>query len=288
MKYLTALREDARSRVEVIEGANIVVGIPCYNNQSTIGHVVEKVSMGLHKYYPGKKSLIIVSDGGSVDDSREEARRVEVLPWQEILVTIYRGIPGKGSALRAVLEVARFLGAEACVVVDSDLRSISPQWIRNLLCPILNDDYQFVAPYYKRFKLDGTITNNIVYNMTRALYGRRVRQPIGGDFAFGREVVEYLYNMDVWDTDVGRFGIDIWMTTTALVQNYNVCQARLGAKIHDVKDPSENLGPMFRQVVSTLFQLMEDYSEEWAVVSGSEAVPIVGEEIHTEPEPFSH
>jgi len=286
MKYLTALREDARSRVEVIEGANIVVGIPCYNNQSTIGHVVEKVSMGLHKYYPGKKSLIIVSDGGSVDDSREEARRVEVLPWQEILVTIYRGIPGKGSALRAVLEVARFLGAEACVVVDSDLRSISPQWIRNLLCPILNDDYQFVAPYYKRFKLDGTITNNIVYNMTRALYGRRVRQPIGGDFAFGREVVEYLYNMDVWDTDVGRFGIDIWMTTTALVQNYNVCQARLGAKIHDVKDPSENLGPMFRQVVSTLFQLMEDYSEEWAVVSGSEAVPIVGEEIHTEPEPF--
>ena len=286
MKYLTALREDARSRVELIEKADIVVGIPCYNNQSTIGHVVEQVSLGLQKYYPDMKSLIIVSDGGSVDDSREEARRVEVLPWQEILVTIYRGIPGKGSALRAVLEVARFLGAVACVVVDSDLRSIKPQWIRNLLCPILNDDYQFVAPYYKRFKLDGTITNNIVYNMTRALYGKRVRQPIGGDFAFGREVVDHLYNQDVWDTDVGRFGIDIWMTTTVLVQDFKICQARLGAKIHDVKDPSESLGPMFRQVVSTMFQLMEDYSEEWAKVRGSEAIPIVGEEIHTEPEPF--
>ncbi|MFV1957052.1 MAG: glycosyl transferase family 2, partial [bacterium] len=98
MKYLTALRDDVRGRVELIEKADLIVGIPCYNNQSTISNVVQQVSRGLHKYYPNKKSVIIVSDGGSVDDSREEARRVEVLPWQEILVSIYRGVPGKGSA----------------------------------------------------------------------------------------------------------------------------------------------------------------------------------------------
>lgn len=286
MKYLTALRDDIRGRVELIEKADLVVGIPCYNNQSTISNVVQQVSRGLHKYYPNKKSVILVSDGGSVDDSREEARSIEVLPWQEILVSIYRGVPGKGSALRAVLEVSRFLGAEACVVVDSDLRSISPQWIRNLLCPILDDKYQFVAPYYKRFKLDGTITNNIVYNMTRALYGKRVRQPIGGDFAFSGDVVNSIYNQDVWDTDVGRFGIDIWLTTNALVHGFRICQARLGAKIHDVKDPSESLGPMFRQVVSTLFQLMENNAEYWTGIRNSEDVPIVGLEIETEPEPF--
>ena len=277
MKYLTALRDEVRGRIELIETADIVVGIPCYNNQTTIGNVVKQVSLGLHKYYPDKRSVIVVSDGGSVDDSREEARAVQVSPFQEIIVTIYRGVPGKGSALRAVLELARFLKAEACVVVDSDLRSISPQWIRNLLCPILNDEYQFVAPYYKRFKLDGTITNNIVYNMTRALYGRKVRQPIGGDFAFSREVVSEIYDQDVWDTDVGRFGIDIWLTTMALVKGFNICQARLGAKIHDAKDPSESLGPMFRQVVATMFSLMEENRSYWWDVQGSEEIPLVGD-----------
>jgi len=286
MKYQTALRTYLRTRIELIEKADIIVGIPCYNNQNTIGHVLTQVSKGLHEYYPDKRSVIMISDGGSVDDTREEAMGIEVYPFQEKLVTIYRGVPGKGSALRAVLEVSRFLQTEACVVVDSDLRSINPQWISNLLSPILDDKYQFVAPYYKRFKLDGTITNNIIYNMTRALYGKRVRQPIGGDFAFSSDVVSEIYDQDVWDTDVGRFGIDIWLTTNALVRGFNICQARLGAKIHDVKDPSESLGPMFRQVVATLFSLMEENFSHWHELDGSTAVPIMGSEIETEPEPF--
>ena len=286
MKYLTALREHVRNRVELIEKADLVVGIPCYNNQNTIGHVIRQVSLGLHRFYPDRRCVIIVSDGGSVDDSREEAGAVEVSPFQELLVTIYRGVPGKGSALRAVLEAARFLQAEACVVVDSDLRSINHQWIGNLLQPILRDGYQFVAPYYRRFKLDGTITNNIIYKMTRTLYGKRVRQPIGGDFAFSSDVVNYLYNRDVWDTDVGRFGIDIWLTTMALVKGFRICQARLGAKIHDVKDPGQSLGPMFRQVVATMFSLMEENLAYWWEIRGSEPIPVSGEEIDIEPEEF--
>ena len=286
MKYQTALRDEVRSRIELIEGADLVVGIPCYNNQTTIRHVVKQVSLGLHTFFPDKRSVIVLSDGGSVDDSREEAKAVEVYPFQEMIVTIYRGVPGKGSALRAVLELAKFLKAEACVVVDSDLRSINANWIRNLLTPILNDGYQFIAPYYKRFKLDGTITNNIVYNMTRALYGKRIRQPIGGDFAFSEDVVDTIYDKDVWDTDVGRFGIDIWLTTMALVDGFKVCQTRLGAKIHDAKDPGASLGPMFRQVVATLFSLTEQNKEHWWDIKGSEDVPIVGEEIETEPKPF--
>lgn len=286
MKYLTALREPVRNHLELIEKADLVVGIPCFNNQNTIAHVINQTSLGLHQYFPDKRSVIMVSDGGSVDDSREEAMAAKVAPFQELIVSIYRGVPGKGSALRAVLEVAKILRAQACVVADSDLRSITPQWIRNLLNPILEEKYQFVAPYYKRFKLDGTITNNIVYKMTRALYGKRVRQPIGGDFAFSDDLVNDLYSQDVWDTDVGRFGIDIWLTTNALVRGYRICQTRLGAKIHDPKEPSESLGPMFRQVVATLFSLMEDHHSFWKDVSGSEPVPILGEEINIEPKEF--
>jgi len=62
-------------------------------------------------------------------------------------------------------------------VVDSDLRSITPEWFELLLGPILLDRCDFVAPLYLRHKYDGTITNSIVYPLTRSLYGKEVRQP---------------------------------------------------------------------------------------------------------------
>jgi hypothetical protein len=157
--------------------------------------------------------------------------------------------------------------------------------VKYLLDPILEKGYQFVSPVYVRHKYDGTITNNIVYNLTRALYGKRIRQPIGGDFAISRDAADFYAEQDVWTTDVARFGIDIWMTTTAVTQGFRICQSNLGAKIHDVKDPGEHLGPMFRQVLSALFSLMEPNESHWKGIKGSEAVETFGFEGSLQPEP---
>ncbi|MDQ7055195.1 MAG: hypothetical protein Q9M89_01275 [Persephonella sp.] len=76
------------------------------------------------------------------------------------------------------------------------------------------------------------------------------------------------------------------MTTTAIVDGYNICQARLGAKIHQEKDPGKDLSHMYREVVGTIFKLMEEYEDYWKQVKGSKDVPVVGETIGEEPEPF--
>lgn len=183
-----------------------------------------------------------------------------------------------------IFEVANILDASACMVVDADLRSIKNSWVRMLLQPILEKDFDFVAPIYTRYKYDGTITNNIVYNLCQAVFGKKIRQPIGGDFAFSKSLVHYYIDQDVWKTDVARFGIDIWLTVEAIVNGFRLCQAHLGRKIHDAKDPSEHLGPMFRQVVSTLFALMEQTEKQWKNVSGAELVPVFGEMSQEEPE----
>jgi glycosyltransferase involved in cell wall biosynthesis len=287
MAYFTALRGYTAKRIEEIRSADLVVGIPCYNNEKTIAHVIQMVTHGLDKYYRDLRSVILIADGGSTDDTREAARDFQIKPWQEKIVSIYRGPAGKGTALRSVFEAARALQSRACVVVDADLRSITSDWISYLLDPVLSRGYQFVAPVYLRHKYDGTITNNIVYNLTRALYGKRIRQPIGGDFAFSREVAKFYAEQDVWETDVARYGIDIWMTTTAITQNFKVCQSNLGVKIHDAKDPAQHLGPMFRQVVYVLFSLMERFENYWKAVKGSEPVEIFGPRNSIEPEPVS-
>jgi hypothetical protein len=230
--------------------------------------------------------VIIISDGGSTDDTRDVAKEFQLKPWQEKIVTIYRGPGGKGTALRMIFESARMLGARACMVVDSDLRSITNRWVKALLDPVIETGYDFVAPIYTRYKYDGTITNNIVYTLCQAVFGKKVRQPIGGDFAFSRDLITFYVQQDVWETDVSRFGIDIWLTVTAIINQFKVCQAHLGRKIHDAKDPSTHLGPMFRQVVYTLFTLMEQTEQVWKKISGTEEVPVFGEVSADQPEPI--
>ena len=281
------LEPSVDARLKEIGEADVLVGIPSYNNARTIGHVVRAAAAGLAKYFPDRRSVIVNSDGGSKDGTPDVVASVELAGPGAILVrhplsvlhrivTPYHGLPGKGSAFRTIFEIARRLGVRACAVVDSDLRSITPGWIELLLAPVLHEEFDYVAPLYLRHKYDGTITNSIVYPLTRSLYGREVRQPIGGDFGFSGRLAAHYLQKQVWETDVARFGIDIWMTTTALADGFRVCEAFLGAKIHDAKDPGADLAAMFVQVVSSVFDLMHTYQDRWSVITGAEKVPLFG------------
>jgi len=283
--YETALQDEARQRLAEIGRADILVGIPSYNNAHTIGHVVRTAAEGMVRYFSDMKPVLINSDGGSPDGTRQVVLETPVPKGVEVIATEYQGIPGKGSAFRAIFETAKALGAKVCVVVDSDLRSITPEWIERLAGPIVREGYGYVTPFYIRHKYDGTITNNICYPMTRMLYGLDIRQPIGGDFGFSAKLLDHYLGQDVWETDVARYGIDIWMTTTAINAGVRICQAHLGVKVHDVKDPAATLGPMFRQVVGTLFAMMAQYEANWKGVTGSQPTPIYGEPKEVKPEP---
>jgi glucosylglycerate synthase len=287
MTDTVTLRKEVHDRLDEIGSADIVVGIPSFNNARTIGHVVRAVQAGLAKYFPECRAVIVNADGGSSDATSTVVQQAAIEDFQAILlhhraepiskvVFPYTGIPGKGSAFRAIFEVAVKLGAKACVVVDSDLRSITPEWIELLVKPVLGGEFDYIAPLYHRHKFDGTITNSIVYPLTRTLYGRRVRQPIGGDFGFSGNLAAFYLAKEVWETDVARFGIDIWMTTTAIANDFRVAQAFLGAKIHDAKDPGADLSSMLYQVVSATFNLMEDYAAVWKPVVATQAVPSFG------------
>jgi len=286
------LNTDVRDALAQIQTADIVVGIPSFNNASTIGHVVRAVKAGLSKYFPDRRCVIVNSDGGSSDATTDIVLNTQIHDYQTILVqhplfpihkisTPYDGIPGKGSAFRTIFRIAEELQAGACAVLDADLRSVTPEWVELLIRPVLDGDFDYVTPYYLRHKFDGTITNSIVHPLTRALYGKRIRQPIGGDFGFSGTLASFFLSQDVWESDVARFGIDIWMTTVAICEGFRVCQTFLGAKIHDPKDPGTDLGAMLSQVVGSLFDLMETYHFRWKVIADSEAVPLFGFQFET-------
>jgi len=287
-----------REEIARLGRADIMVGIPSFKNAATIGYVVRAAHAGLVQYFPDLKPVLVNSDAGSSDGTQRVVIETEPPDYVESILLVrptnrldrvtltypeIDGVGGKGAALRTIFEIAAALDVQALVVVDSDLRSIVPEWIELLAGPILKGGYDYTTPLYSRYKYDGTITNTVTYPLTRALYGHRIRQPIGGDFGVSGDLVRHYLAQQDWTEDISKFGIDIWMTTSALTGGFAVCQTRLGAKVHDPKDPGSDLGPMFRQVVGTILRMAVAHPDSWLNVRGSHDVPAYGFERIVDP-----
>ncbi|MBW1972528.1 MAG: glycosyltransferase [Deltaproteobacteria bacterium] len=258
-----------------IKKAEIVVGIPSYKEEDSIGFVISKVDEGLTKYFSRKDAVIINVDNNSPDNTKDVFLTSNT-KTPKIYISTPPGVKGKGRNIRNLFEAGVELGAKAIVMVDADLKSITGEWIQYLAEPLYMG-YDYVIPIYVRHKYDGTITNNITYPLTRVLYGLRTRQPIAGDFGFSGRLARAYLTEKSWSDVVSEFGIDIWMTTIAMARGFNVCQAFLGApKAHRAKDPSAHLGPMFFQVVGTVFQLAVDFEFIWKELEESRPTSIFG------------
>ncbi len=251
-----------------ISRADVVVGIPSYKEADSIPFPTQQADEGLTQYFGDYSCVVINCDNNSPDDTRQAFLDTPTNN-PKIYLSTPEGVKGKGNNFRNLFRKALDLNAQAVVVVDADLKSITPQWIKNLGQPLF-EDFHYVAPLYVRHKYDGTITNNIAYPLSRSLYGRRIRQPIGGDFGFSGELAKIYAEAEGWTDEVAHFGIDIWMTTVAMKNRLPVIQSFMGRpKVHKPKDPAADLGPMFANVIGTMFDLMIRYEDFWTGVKWS-------------------
>ncbi|OPX35106.1 hypothetical protein B1H10_02000, partial [candidate division KSB1 bacterium 4484_188] len=176
------------------------------------------------------------------------------------------------------------LQAKAVVVVDADLRSITPEWIRDLGSPILKEGFDFITPLYSRNEYDGTITNNICYPLIYGLLGKDIRQPIGGDFALSGKLGNHYLSQN-WQETTRQYGVDIFMTLHAITGGFQIGQVGLGAKIH--KPSAPKLGPMFTQVIGTLFNTLLDNKWQWNSRLSIRKLPLFGRNILDDPQNMS-
>src|SRR2546429_779548 len=73
-----ALPETVRSELRDIGTTDILVGIPTFNSERTVGGVVTAVEAGIRKAFPDRRAVIVVSDGGSTDGTLAVARSAGV------------------------------------------------------------------------------------------------------------------------------------------------------------------------------------------------------------------
>jgi hypothetical protein len=263
----------------------LVVGLPSYNHAATIAGVVAAIRQGLAAAFPGQPALIVNTDSGSTDGTAQQAAAVAgddsirllqaILPVQDLEVP-YHGIPGKAQGLRLTLRIARLAGARACLMLSPDLTSITADWVGMLGRPILDQGFDFAVPLYARHKFDGSFTNGVVRPLVRCLYGRHMRQPMGGEYAFSAALVDRYLGESVWGTDLARYGIDIWTTTQALCGPYKLCQVHLGPKTQAAAGTPPDLGTTLTHVLGSLFEDMTRNAAVWQRVRGAQPIPIFG------------
>ncbi len=285
-----ALSGELKKQINKVKQASLIVGIPAYNCASTINYVIYQSALGLINFFPEFSSIIFIADGGSTDGTLNVAKAFKLPNKVNLILGRYKGISGKGSAVKAMMEACIHLNSNAIVIIDSDLRSIKPEWIKILFNSVIKKGGDLATPVYIRDKFDGTITNHLCYPFTKGVYEKDLRQPISGDFALSRRLVENLLQNPLWENSfTRRFGIDIFITHYAIANKYRIYEAFLGSKVHEPKDPAEHLKSMFIQVAGSILECMIEYRPVWEKISGNKTckVPLLKENFSfLKPEPL--
>jgi glucosylglycerate synthase len=275
--------------------ADILVGVPTYNNAATVGKVVEAIRAGLLKCFPLQRAVIVNADGGSRDGTQDLVRGASIndqryladlhaLRTLHCISAEYQGAPTAGAALRSILAAAELLRASACAVIAADATNLEPEWIERLLRPVYRDAIDLVMPVYRRHKFDGLLVRTLIYPMTRALYGKRVRQPYAAEFAFSGRLGSDFLGQEVWQNEAGSEGLEICLTVTAMTGQFRLAQTFLGSMSH-ADGRSTDLVTALRQTVGALFWSLEANFETWSSAHDSQPVPLLsaGQELTVEP-----
>lgn len=241
-----------------LKKADIIVGIPSYNEADTIGFVTKQVDSGLKKYFSRSKNVIINADNNSPDNTKKAFLGVKITT-PKIYISTPLEVRGKGNNLYNLFNKAVELDGKIVIIVDADLKSITPEWIKKLGRPI-EKGYDFILPFYNRNEYDGSITNHICYPLIYGLLGVNARQPIGGEFAFSRILIDYLLKQN-WTENIKNYGADLLLTLNAIFGDFKIAQADLQNKIHKPSTPK--LGSMFFQVADTCFRLITRNKKKW-------------------------
>ena len=192
--------------------------------------------------------------------------RCELIPWSR---------HGQ-SAVEAVLRAAETFDASACALVAPDGDDGPPDAARLLLSPILDDGFDFVCPCYTTHRFEGVLRTGMVYPLTRALFGKQLRQPLGSELAVSRRLASHLLG-EGWHADPAHAGEWIWLVTAVLSREFKVCQSYLGARPPRLREANADLAASLAHAMGMLFHEMRMHAAAWQRTKGSQPVRTYGD-----------
>jgi glucosylglycerate synthase len=285
----TFLADDFLRQLMSVGEVDLLVAVPSYNNAGTIAQTIQAIEEGYQQNFVRDRVVIVNVDGGSTDhtpeivlntNGRKSAghRGITSLRTVHRVSTQYAKAPSQAMALRTILTTADLLRARSCAVISPTTMNLDSTWIANLLRPAYRQNFQFVAPLYARNKYQGLLARNLLYPMSRAVFGQSIRELYSDEWGFSGRLAEQCLAQNVWSDEGIRARPEAWMALSAISSDMKCCQSFLGPKAPPAPGTGPDLVEAIRQTVGNLFWCLETFQGYWPDRKGSHPVPSFGPE----------
>lgn len=228
-------------------GRTISVCLPARDEEPTVGAIVASIIGELTAAGGGRALVdqVLVVDDQSADATAHRAERAGA-----DVVRTASGEGGKGAAMRLALERSE---GDLVVFVDADIENFTPHFVTGLLLPLLTcDDIALVKGHYRRPLAGqpgegGRVTELVAKPALDLLFPHLsgVRQPLAGETAAPRAVLDKLELVDGYGVEIGllidvadRLGVGA------------IAQVDLGTRVHRNR-PLHELRPQATDVLRT-------------------------------------
>ena len=284
-----AVPQQGQEKAEAVESADLVIGI-----LPEIDPSAQAAMLAPLRGLSGPLRVAILQNRPAATANRaaglpETAANLETSPKDSSVVFLPSPLPRPDSAAAGVLRMAAMyqsifaasekLQARGCCIIASELEAGTPRWIYQLTEPLVERNVDLVLPHYTRRKFQGLINNSIIAPLTRALYGKRVSNPMGPDFGISRRLFRKMLGTErsSW-ADGNALHPLASLTPAALCENLQVNEVYVGARVYPPTDWT-NLSSLLTEVLSPVFLDMERNAACWQRTRFSVPVPAFGESL---------
>jgi len=268
--YADSLNEPLEDVASIGE-ADIVVGIPFRNEVDTIGRVFDCVAQGLLEFFPDKKCVIVCVGASEGEDALNV---IQAAPLGRAIKKIAflmkdESVSGEVWSLSAIMEIADRLNADVALFeaglksrrAKAEIEGLAPEWVRRLLFPLRKEGMDLVIPRFNGHYLDTPASTHLVRPLLASIFNVKVGGLPGGILGISSKLLRtYLADANIWSNQVGEYGVDSQLITTAIINEAKICETSLGVKIARACPDKEM---MWRQQIKVIFERIAAYKDWW-------------------------
>jgi len=263
------------STAEQIGSADLVVGVLSESGSNTIAKMCDDL-----RTLPGPLRIAVLNDDQQQAPSPDTSETAQggasvflvpsLLPKSDVPAT---RVMSMSETYQSVFAAAEKLQARGCCIIASKMESATPHWAWRIAQPLFESQADLVLPHYARRKFEGLLNASILAPMTRALYGKRVNNPMGPDFGVSQRLFQRMLAAKATGK---RLNLLASLTPTALCQNLQIIEVNVGTRIYPPTDWS-NMSSVLADVLTPVFVDVERNAPFWQRTRVSLPLPVVGE-----------